>query len=432
MKKVIVVGGGIAGLTAAVYLSEKGIEVTLLEASPKLGGRTYSLYNEKINDAYDNGQHILMGCYDETIRLLKKIDSYDKIQTQPSLEINFIMRDGSSYKLKSFSKGYPLNLLVAILNFKLLKFSERLRIVDFFLDLMCCYEEDLTNVTVSEWLRSKKQSENAVKSFWEVLIVGALNAKAEHTSASVFAGILKRIFLEGNFAATILIPKTNLSELFCLPSGEYIKSRNGSIHLSQKVISLATDGDFISGLETAKNEYGGFDALVFAIPSHALDKIKFKNSESSLPDMKLNYSPIVNVHLWLDQNPFTDSFYGLIGSDVHWLFNHGSYISLTSSAAEHLIALESNEIVGHFCSELENYFHILLKESVTDSIVIKEKRATFVPDIASNDIRKNFYSPFKNLFFAGDWTSTGLPSTIESAALSGRLVAEQLISFLSK
>ena len=109
MKRVIVVGGGFAGLSASVYLAENNFEVTLLEASPKLGGRAYSLYNQKFDDYYDNGQHILMGCYEETLSFLKKINSTDNIEFQNSLKVPFVQKGGGVTELSTYKKFYPLN-----------------------------------------------------------------------------------------------------------------------------------------------------------------------------------------------------------------------------------------------------------------------------------------------------------------------------------
>jgi uncharacterized protein with NAD-binding domain and iron-sulfur cluster len=121
----------------------------------------------------------------------------------------------------------------------------------------------------------------------------------------------------------------------------------------------------------------------------------------------------------------------LINSNIHWLFNHGDHISLTSSSADDLIGFENDYIKTLFLSEIEKNFPIFRSEFVNNSIVIKEKRATFIPNVVSGVLRNNIYSPFDNLCFAGDWTNTGLPSTIESAVLSGKKAANYVLSFLN-
>lgn len=429
MKRVIVVGGGFAGLSASVYLAENNFQITLIEASPKLGGRAYSLSNLSQNGIYDNGQHILMGCYDETIAFLKKIDAIDKLSFPESLRIPFVQSSGSIYKLDSPKYFYPFNLLIGILNYKALSLKERFKVIDFFLDLMCCSSCDLKEKTVAEWLKCKKQSENSIKAFWEILVVGALNTTIEKASAEIFSEVLKTIFLTGNKSATILLPNVGLTQLYVDDAVRYINRRNGIIILSEKVIGFEVNENAITKLITNKNSYENFDYVVFAIPPYALEKVVLESNQC-LAIPKFRYSPIINVHFWLKENPFEEKFYGLIDSKIHWVFNHGHHITLTSSAADDLILLEEGEIKKLFSSELEKYFPIFHKEIVIDSKVIKEKRATFIPDIASNQVRNNFSYSIGKMIIAGDWINTELPSTIESAVLSGRMAAIKMISSL--
>lgn len=429
MKRVIVVGGGFAGLSASVYLAENNFEVTLLEASPKLGGRAYSLYNQKFDDYYDNGQHILMGCYDETLSFLKKIDSTSNIEFQNSLQIPFVRKGGDVVELSTYKKFYPLNLFLGILNYKVLSIKERLKVIDFFLDLMCCYSCDLKNKTVKNWLEYKRQSENTIKSFWGILVVGTLNTTIEKASAEIFSEVLQRIFLSGNKAATIVLPKTSLEKFYLENANRFIKSKKGKINLSERVDRIEVKNNKILKIVAENKSYSDFDFVIMAVPEYAVKKI-MDNSNITLDLPELEYSSILNVHIWLKENPFKEKFYGFIGSQIHWLFNHGKHISLTTSSAENLINLEHSEIIRHFCSEIGLYFPIFKIEMVIDSKVIKEKRATFIPDIASTEKRKNFNWQLDNFLLAGDWTNTDLPATIESAVLSGKIAATQVISSL--
>jgi uncharacterized protein with NAD-binding domain and iron-sulfur cluster len=238
MNRCLIIGGGFAGLSSAVNLSEKNIPVHLIEASPKLGGRAYSLSSEKFEDTYDNGQHILMGCYYETIEFLDKIGAIDKLEFQESLQVNFVDAEGKLFQLKSPKYFYPFNLLWGILNYKAISFKSRLKILDFFLDLTCCFVEDLAQMNVADWLNQKGQTRESIKAFWEILVVGALNTTLEKASAEIFAEILKRIFLDGSKAAVILVPKVGLSELYVKPGIEFISKHSGKISISERVMKL--------------------------------------------------------------------------------------------------------------------------------------------------------------------------------------------------
>jgi squalene-associated FAD-dependent desaturase len=404
MGSCIVIGGGFAGLSSAVYLSEKKINTHLIESSPKLGGRAYSLLNEKFNDEFDNGQHILMGCYDDTLEFLDKIDTSYLVDIQKSLSINFVKQYGIINKLEAPKYFYPFNLLIGILNYKSLSLKERIKIVDFFLDLACCFKEDLKGKSIKQWLDEKGQSVNAIKSFWEIL-VGALNTNTERASAGMFAEILKRIFFNGSKSASIVIPKVGLSKLYVEKASQFIRKQSGTITTSERVLELVVQENKVKKIITDQNEYIDFNYVVSAIPPHALDKLKFTCSNPSEENLinrvkeeigKIEYSSILNIHLWLKENPFKQKFYGLIGSSIHWVFNHGKHISLTTSNANEYSETKNDLIVEKFCSELEKYFPIFKRDLVVDTKVIKEKRATFIPDTQSEIIREKVNSPFTN------------------------------------
>lgn len=427
MKKILVIGGGFAGLTSSVFLSNKNFKVTLLESSPKFGGRAYSILNTKQKSFYDNGQHIMMGCYKDTLDFLSIINSRDLLDIPSSLSINFVKRGGELALLKASQYHYPFNLVKAILNFKGLRTKSRIKIIDFFLDLLCCYSCDLKNKTVIMWLKEKKQTEESIKYFWEILVVGALNTTIEKASALIFAEILKRIFFDGNQSATIVISKVGLTELYVEPSIKFLTEKGSELKLSEKVTKFETDGNKIVRVLTEKNIYENFDYIVSAIPTYALSRILENSKIKSLPIPNLEYSPILNVHLWLENNPFTEAFYGLLGSHIHWIFNRGDHISITISSAESLMNCSDEEILDLIYSDLEIFFPIFKPSLVKDFKVIKEKRATFIPDISSVYNREEINSPFDNLLLAGDWTNSFLPATIESAVLSAKQVLDKIL-----
>ncbi|MEW6506275.1 MAG: hydroxysqualene dehydroxylase HpnE [Bacteroidota bacterium] len=426
MKKILVIGGGFAGLATSVYLANQNHKVTVLESSPKLGGRAYSLFNEKQNSFYDNGQHILMGCYKETLNYLSIIDSIHFLEFPSSLSINFVKRNGTLFKLNSSHKLYPFNLLEALLNFRVLSIKSRIKIIDFFLDLLFCYPSDLKDKTVTQWLTEKKQTAESIKNFWGIIVIGALNTSIENASAQIFAEILKRMFLDGTKSSSIIISKVGLSQLYVEPSVRFLSERDCIIELSNPVIKFIVEGNRIVCVESRKNKYADFDSIVSAIPVHSLKRILSNSHIScfSLPD--LEYSTILNIHLWLKENPFTERFYGLIDSHVHWVFNHGEHISITISNADSYKSCSEEEILERIYSDLEIFFPIFKSSLVKDFEVIKEKRATFIPDVNSIYLRNEIKVPFENLILTGDWIIPFLPSTIESAVESGKYVIEKI------
>ncbi|RKY94715.1 MAG: hypothetical protein DRQ01_01695, partial [Ignavibacteriae bacterium] len=334
-KKCIVIGGGFAGLSSAAFLSSIGYIVQLLEASPKLGGRAYSFLDNKTNTVLDNGQHILMGCYKETLNFLKLIGAEKNLLFQDKLEINFIKENYQLVPLKSIPLFYPLNLLFGMLLFKAVSFANRLKLLKVFLKLPFYSTKRLSRMTVYDWLVKEKQDEQVMEAFWKILAIGALNTNIKNASAKMFVDILKEIFLNGNFAAKIILPKYGLSKTYCEPAKSFIEQNGGNINLSSQVTELVINDTKIEKVVTTEKVYDDFDYVISAIPHFALEKIFADGSIIDNPE--LSYSSILNIHIGLRENPLTKNFYGLIGSPVHWIFNKGTHLNLVISDADDLI-----------------------------------------------------------------------------------------------
>jgi squalene-associated FAD-dependent desaturase len=424
MKKCIVIGGGIAGLTAAAYLANQGIHVTLLESTPKLGGRAYSYKDNYANDNIDNGQHILMGCYTDTLKFIKLIGAKDKFIYQKYLQVNFLIAGREVINLRAFGELYPINLLVALLRFKSVTFQERLSIIRFMIKLPLVSLRKLESMSVKEWLESEKQSEDVIKSLWQIIAVGALNTSIDKASAVTFRNILVKIFFRGNSAATIILPKYGLSESYVNNALKYIESNNGNVDLSSTVEELVISENKIVEIRTSKKSYKDFDFVISAVPFYSL--IKFLSPNIFNGDINFEYSSILNIHIWLKNNPLNESFYGLIDSPVHWIFNKGSNIKLVISDANHLIDKAADELYEMCLCELKSFTPIS-ESDIQNYKVIKEKKATFVPTNQIVSSRPSSKTKINNLFLAGDWIDTGLPSTLESAVKSGRMAAEHVI-----
>lgn len=423
MKKVLVIGGGFAGLSAASFLAANNYQVELIEASPKLGGRAYSFSDSKTQTEIDNGQHILMGCYNHTIDFLKLIGAEENLISQRNLNVNFVEKKNRIHLLSADRFFYPFNLLISILKYSALKFSERILILKFFLKLFFQHKSDLLDLSVSDWLDKQMQHENTKKAFWNILVAGALNCNADKASAQMFADILKQIFFRGNFSSTIILPKYGLSETYCEPAMKFIKKHSGSFHLSETVQELIIENNRITEVVTNKRNITDFDFVISAIPLFALQKIKSSSLQLQIPE--LEYSTILTIHLWLKENNLAEMFYGFIDSPVHWVFNKGSHLTLVISDADYLNEKSKEEIFELATTELLNYLRIP-KDKIIHFKILKEKRATFIP---SNEIipkRPSTKTNINNLFLAGDWIETGLPSTIESAVKSGRLASAEI------
>jgi squalene-associated FAD-dependent desaturase len=362
-----------------------------------------------------------MGCYSDTLNFLKLIGANENFIYQKSLRLNFLTQAGKILRLKSYTSLYPFNLLFALLNFNVITFRERLSLLKFVIKLPFTTHQKLSDKNIRNWLKEEKQSDDTINSLWEIIAVGALNTNIDKASALMFREVLMRIFFNGNFASTIILPKYGLSDAYVKNAIEFIESNGGKIKLSSSVKEFLISDNKIVGIKTADEVYKEFDYVISAIPFYAFNNIY----PEIFIDRKIEfeYSSILNIHIWLKYNPIKEQFYGLINSPVHWVFNKENHINLVISDADYLIDKSAEEIykmcVGELikCTKLE-------ESNFSQYRVLKEKRATFIPSSKNNYIRPSSKTKIANLFLAGDWTDTGLPSTIESAVKSGRVAAE--------
>jgi squalene-associated FAD-dependent desaturase len=424
-KKVIVIGGGFAGLSAAAFLANNKFKVTLLEASPKLGGRAYSFLDKDSNVIIDNGQHILMGCYYNTLEFLSLIGAKENFSIQKRLEVNFVKEGFRVFPLKGFPFIYPINLMVGLLKYDAIGLADRLSLLKVFFMLPFLSHYRFSNINIKEWLEKENQSQNVQDAFWGILAVGALNTSIQKASAKIFIDILKQIFLKGNKAATIVLPKYGLSESYCKNAEEYIGKNGGEIILSEPVEKIVISEDKVTEIHSSKKVFLDFDYVVSAIPAFALNRIIDDENRINIPDFK--YSSILNIHLWLKENKIPEVFFGLINSPLHWVFNKGTHLNIVISDANELVNKSDEDKIKVVKDEMKKFF-LLDSELITGYKIIKEKRATFIPSNDILDKRPSQRTQIKNLVLAGDWVDTGLPSTIESAVKSGKVAADLIIS----
>jgi uncharacterized protein with NAD-binding domain and iron-sulfur cluster len=311
------------------------------------------------------------------------------------------------------------------LNFKAISFAERLSLLKVFFKLPFTSMEKFDVVSIKEWLEEENQSQSIQDSFWRILAVGALNTSIEKASAKIFIDILKKIFLKGNKAATIILPKFGLSESYCKNAEEFILNNGGEIILSEEVGQLVVSKGSISEIHSSKKVYLDFDFVVTATPPFALSRILNDDVDFEIPDF--DYSSIFNIHIWIRQNSFPEGFFGLINSPVHWVFNKGTHLNAVISDANDLISISDDELWMMIKNELQKYF-LLDPANISGFKIVKEKRATFLPSNDIIDKRPPQKTAIKNLIITGDWVETGLPSTIESAVKSGRVAADIIIN----
>lgn len=431
---VVVVGAGFAGLSAASLLAERGVEVLVLDARPRLGGRATAFEDRETGELVDNGQHVMFGCYRETLAFLSRIGAGVNVQTQPTLEIPFIGRDGHHSVLRCPSwLPAPLHLLGGILGWRGLPLRDRLSALRLAPALRA--PAATSGQSVAQWLRAHGQRDGLITAFWEPLAVAALNQPIDQAAAAPFARVLAEMFGPDRTAASLVLPATPLHDMYAEPARLFIERHGGGVRTGARARLIADDTG-VTGVDV-RGERIAATSVVAAVPWHALRTL-FAAPPSALSATIASAAamasmPIVTVNLWYDRVVMDEPFIGLTGRTVQWVFDKrrvfgekASHLSLVVSAAESLATLTRDELVAIAVREVAEALPAARAATLTRATVVREKQATFSLSPGQPERPPN-RTPVPGLVLAGDWTDTGLPGTIESAVRSGHAAADVII-----
>jgi squalene-associated FAD-dependent desaturase len=440
MKKVIVIGGGFAGLSAATALAEQGCDVTLLEGRQVLGGRAYSFVDRQTGDSVDNGQHLFMGCYRQTIAFLERIGTLNRLEFQKNLTVDFVGSRGRSARLSCLPLPAPLHLASGLVRLSTLSWGDRWRLMSLrrALRQAARSKEALDQLTVEDWLKSWNQSQRARRYLWDLITIAALNEDPRIASAAPFAEVLSRAFFGGRRASQIGLAQVGLSELYANAARVFIERRDGQVRLRAPVERLVIAGKTVTGVALRDGTSLAADWVISAVPSPAL--LRLVPAEAASRELVfqrmlgLRSSPILSLHFWFDRSVSRSLFAGLLDTQIQWFFNKSKilarpktregYVSVVISGARSLVDWPEADLLSLAMEELRRLFPMVRQAALLRSLVIKEHHATLSPAVGVEALRPEHRSPIKNLLLAGDWTKTGLPATIESACVSGHACAE--------
>ena len=446
---VVVIGGGVSGLTAAVDLSSSGFSVLLIEQKHHCGGRTYSFLHKETGDEVDNGQHLMMGCYHSTLKFLTTIGSLPLVAIQKNLSVAFQHDERGLFRLQALSLPAPLNVLGGLLRLKSLTLPQRLSLLRVgFALLVARPDEDtrLQSLTVSEWLDQLNQPKVNKKYLWDILAIGTLNDSPSVVSAALFVKVLQSAFFGSRFNSSMIVPKRGLSAVLVEPAIDFITRHKGAVWTDVSVDRLVISEGSVAGVMLSSGETVPTRGVVSAVTYFDAPRIFGEGIDNQFPRMNADEnfvsSAIVTVHLWFDRDFVEEEFVALLDSPIHWIFNKSkmsgkrkggrSYLSLVISGAANFVDMEKENIIALAVSELRRFYPRSSEAALVHSLVIKEKRATFSPRVGIDRFRPSHTTHLKNLFLAGDWTDTKLPATIEGAVQSGYACSELASKVLRK
>jgi squalene-associated FAD-dependent desaturase len=430
-KDVIVIGGGFAGFSAATALAERGARVLIVEARPGLGGRATAFRDPGTGERVDNGQHILMGCYTDTLRFLDRIGAADRVRWQSGLTVAMIDRRGHETVLALPSLPSPLHFLAGVLAWEALSWRERVSVLKIGSVLRDVAAGFSPPITVRQWLQQHGQAPRLCELFWEPLALAALNQSIDQAEASTFIRVVARVLGPDPASAALVLPAVPLDALYVEPSLGYLAERGGEVRVNAPG-RIVLDGDRVRGVRV-RDELIEAPLVISAVPwfsfNALFDAPPPQLHETLTHAAALGSLPIVTVNLWFDAPVMRDQLIGLPGRNFQWIFDRraiiggdASHLSVVSSGAEALVAQSNDTLVATALREVRDALPPARRAALRKGLAVREKRSTFslAPDAPP---RPEMRTPIAGLLLAGDWIQTGLPATIESAVISGHQAA---------
>jgi len=430
--RVAVVGGGYAGMAAAVSLAERGYSVTVFEAGRTLGGRARKI--EYRDEVLDNGQHILSGAYKELLRLMNLVG----VDSNACARIPLTLHMPPDFSLQAPNWIAPFHLVWALIGARGLTWSERLAAVRFIGALRLRHFQVGSDVTVSELLSDYAQPAALVKFLWQPLTISALNTPVSTASGQVFANVIRDALASTREASDMLLPQKDLSSLFPEPAADWLARHNGNVKTGARVKAIAPNDNQLR-LET---DIGveSFESVVVAVGPHQLENISFP-SQVHTP-VGFEYEPIATIYIKFDGPVrLAVPMFGQAEGIVQWFFDRRQLLGIGTSAEQGLIAavisasgphqtLPHDELAAAVVRELQAHTGPL--PSTLWSKVVIEKYATFACTAKIQSKRPDISTNLPGLFICGDYSAGDYPGTLEGAVRNGIRAAETATTFMNR
>ncbi|MET9662141.1 hydroxysqualene dehydroxylase HpnE [Streptomyces sp. NPDC006510] len=443
--RAVVIGGGIAGVTSALRLADAGLDVTLLEGRPRLGGLAFSFRRGELT--VDNGQHVYLRCCTAYRWFLDRVDGARLAPLQNRLDVPVLDVGRSSGprlgRLRRNALPVPFHLAAGLAGYPHLSLAERAGVGRAALALGRLDPDDpaLDTVDFGSWLARHGQSPRTIEALWDLVGVATLNATAPNSSLALAAKVFKTGLLSEPGAADIGWASVPLGEVHDTLARKALDSAGVRTELRTKAtaVTRTADGGWIvdTGGERIEAE-----TVVLAVPqreTHDLLPAGALDEPGRLLD--IGTSPILNVHVVYDRKVLRRPFFAALGSPVQWVFDRtdasgltgpGQYLAVSQSAADEEIDLPVAELRSRYLPELERLLPAARGAGIRDFFVTRERTATFAPAPGVGRLRPGARTRAPGLCLAGAWTATGWPATMEGAVRSGFSAADAALRALGR
>ena len=414
-----------AGIVAALSLADRGFQVELIEGRSRLGGRAFTLPDRDTVTGCDNGPHVMLGAYAAMRRLLRRLGTEADFVRPRALRLAYADVDGAMASLSLARGPAPLMFGPALLALRGIGLVDRLRALG---GLVAVLLPCPVSWTVEDWIQSRRQRGRPRDFLWDPMCRAIMNAEPDRVGARCFLHTLRRAFLGSGDAAAIWLPVRPWSEILGEPAARALAASGVRVRCGEAVKGLELERGALTALQLAdaRIELDARDVVISALPWHALDRL--------LPDRvpeadRLGASPIVSVYFEADREPGLPSepLVSLVrGTPFHFLARRpgegGRRYAVLSGGGADLVGLPAAGMIEAARAQLLRHFPRADREALLEARarLTKEAAATFVHAPSSDGSRPEpgAVPGVGRLFVCGDWTSTGLPSTLEGAAES--------------
>jgi hydroxysqualene dehydroxylase len=432
--RIAVVGGGLAGMAAALACADAGAQVTLLERRRRLGGATWSFRHKGLS--FDNGQHVFLRCCTAYRAFLDRLGVADRVRLQSRLDVPVLGPGGTSSRLRRDHLPAPLHLGRSLLTYRHLPVRDRLRLIPAALSLRRVDVDgaETDGRTFGAWLSEHGQSPRAVEALWDLICRPTVNLPASEASLALAAMVFQTGLLTDAGASDIGWASVPLGDLHGAPGLEALRRAGVDVRCGAPVSAIApvtpTDG-FTVCVEGSQLRA---DAVVVAVPHTALGDVDGLPIPDHVAD-HLGTSPIVNVHVVYDRRVTGYEMAAGIGRELQFVFDRtqasglqsGQCLAVSLSAADDEMAQSSDEIKARVLAGLASVFPQARQARVVDALVSREPAATFRGRPGSRPARLPNRTATRGLVLAGAWTDTGWPATMEGAVRSGHAAARHAL-----
>lgn len=440
MSRVVVIGGGLAGIRAALDCARSGVQVTLLESRGRLGGAAYSFVRDGLR--VDNGQHVFLRCCVEYQALVQEIGAQQLVALQERLAIPVLTPGAPTAWLRRSGLPAPLHLARTLLRYPLLGLGERVSVARTMRALREVDADDRAadEQSFGEWLTQHGQGVDALQCVWELVARPTLNLRAADASLAQAAYVFQQGLLSDTGAADIGYAKCSLGEIHDTAARHALEQAGVEVRLRAGAVALRTCSDGFH-VEVSCEPTLVADAVVLAVPPHRAARL--------LPDAagvethaleSLGSSPVVDLHVVFDRRVLELPFAAGARSPVQWVFDRtsaaglsdGQYLAISLSAADQELRESSDELRARFLPALAELLPAARDAKVRSFFVTREHAATFRAAPGARALRPSARTRVPGLVLAGAWTDTGWPATMEGAVRSGRIAAAEVLSGLAQ